>query len=247
VNTFQTRGGDYNRAGAACPDARAIERQLLIDRLRLRGDEIICDAPAGGGYLADGIAETPGSHGRIICVEPSAAFAAGINPRHETHIAPLERLPLTDASIDRAGSLAGLHHLEAPQRFFHETHRVLRSSGVFAVADVREGSPPAVFLNDAVHRLTETGHDGRFFREGRFAEMLATCGFVDIEERCETCPWRFPDVDTMTRYCRTLFGMYNADEAAVRREIDAALDVRETDGGVELQWSLLYASGVKPG
>lgn len=247
TRTFDTRGGDYNQAGRMCPDARRIERRLLIDRLRLDGDLVVCDVPAGGGYLADGIVEESTFSGRVICVEPSHAFAKGIDERHERHVAPLEALPLADVSVDRVGSLAGLHHLDSPAAFFDEAFRVLKPGGRIAVADALDGSPQAVFLNDAVNRLTHTGHEGRFFARGAFAAMLADAGFTDIEERHESFAWTFTSVEQMATYCRTLFGMFKADAAQVRAEIEAVLPVRTIDAGVELGWSLLYASGVRPG
>jgi len=57
---FDYRGESYNSASDKYPNARHYERQALIDLLNVTDNHSIIDAPAGGGYLAEGIRESFG-------------------------------------------------------------------------------------------------------------------------------------------------------------------------------------------
>lgn len=243
--TFERRGALYNRAMARQPRARDAERDALLTRLELGGARRICDLPAGGGYLTDGIAGGGDPGARVVAVEPSARFASGIRGRHPTVVAPLHRLPFADGMFDRVGSLAGIHHLEDKEPFYAEAARVLAPGGRVCVADVGTGSPAAAFLNDAVDRLTETGHRGLFLAPGALHAGLARAGLAVEHEEALPVPWRFPDRAAMAAFCRELFGMVRASEHQVLRELEAALDIRDTTAGVEMGWSLVYAVALK--
>ena len=60
---FTQRGHMYNRASKRYPLARDTERRLILDRLDLRAGQTVCDAPAGGGYVAAGVAGRFGDAG----------------------------------------------------------------------------------------------------------------------------------------------------------------------------------------
>lgn len=243
---FDTRGKSYNQAEVICPRAREKERQLLIERLDLRGDELICDAPAGGGYLSNGIAALPQFQGKVICVEPSPSFAAAIDKRFQRVLCELDDLALDDEHVDRIGSLAGIHHLSDKRAFFSEAFRILRPGGRFVIADVRTDTPSATFLNDAVDRLTVTGHDGMFLRDGELTALLTQAGFDQADEQFCQYRWTFPSQDTLVTYCKALFGLEKADETQVLKEITGAFDIFEDKKGTHLPWSLIYATGIKP-
>jgi ubiquinone/menaquinone biosynthesis C-methylase UbiE len=244
--TFDVRGALYNRAGALCPEARAVERRLLVDLLGARPGEILCDVPAGGGYLAAGLVRAaPGA--TIVCLEPSQALAAGL-PRDLPRVrSSIEALALGDESVDRLGSLAGLHHVEDRASLFDEAYRVLKLGGRCAVADLHAGSAPARFLNGPVDRLTETGHRALFFERGELEACLARAGFRDVVERYSEYAWTFPDRATLVAYCRLLFGLVRADAAEVERLLEHELGVFDAGDRIGLRWSLLYAAGTKPG
>lgn len=242
---FNQRGALYNRATHLCPRARATERRLLIEMLDLRPGCTVYDAPAGGGYLADGIAALPGNSARVVCVDPSPAFARGIGGRFEKVVSSLERLGVASESADRVGSLAGLHHLASKLDFLREAHRILKPGGRFAAADVRAGSAAALFLNDVVNRLSETGHDGVFLEEGELATLLRRAGFVEIIEQYHEYSWDFPDEHTLLKYFRDLFGLTKASLEEIRTEITQGLPVHIDGDGAHVTWSLVYAAGNK--
>ena len=243
---FNQRGHLYNRACQRYPQARETERKLLIDLLDLQPGLVVCDAPAGGGYLAEGIAQPAQPRLRILCVEPSPRFAEGIDPKFERVVASLNSLALTAHSVDRVGSLAGLHHLERKPDFFMEAYRILRSGGRFSVADVLEGSAPALFLNDVVDRLSETGHQGAFLQPGELTSLLKTSGFISVQEDYHEFTWNFPDMPAMDAYFKDLFGLTKGTLEEVHEEIIRAFRVTVVGNEARAPWSLIYGSGIKP-
>ncbi len=241
---FEARGGSYNAASRLCPDARSRERRLLIERLAPRVGQRICDAPAGGGYLADGLARyTPA--GDLLCVEPSIPFVDGVDRRFPRVVSTLSSLAIASGCVDRFASLAGLHHLESKSALLDEAHRVLAPGGRIALADVLDETPPAVFLNGPVDRLSRTGHQGVFLAEGEAGALLESAGFSDIEETYEEYTWSFASLELLVRFCRLLFGMVKGDEAVVHAELERHLDIEVGEDGAHLSWSLVYASGRK--
>ena len=244
---FNARGHLYNEAGSKVPGARMAERAALIEKLDLAPGQIVCDVPAGGGYLADGIRSAFGPDIQVVCVEPAERFGSIIHPDFTVRHDPLTGLSLADASVDRIGSLAGLHHVEDRSPVYREWFRVLRPGGRVAVADVQEGTGTAGFLNEFVDAYTEGGHDGMFFRPGDWERELAGAWFVDVEEQLIDVPWRFPDEETMAGFCRTLFAVTAASPEEVRQAIGNYLGVTFVpDGGVQMRWWLRYASARKP-
>lgn len=239
------RVGLYNEANRDHPEVRETERQLLISRLDLEPGMVVCDVGAGGGYLAEGIDLALDGDVRVVCVENSESFLATIDDRFDKVLSSLGQIDLPADSADRICSLAGLHHQENKADFFAEAFRILKPCGRLVVADVLAGSPPALFLNDAVDRFTDIGHDGMFVEHSEMRTLIAGAGFEHAEEQYERYTWDLPSRADLTSFCRTLFRMNAASLAEVEAEIDRHLDVSESATGVHLHWSLIYASGVR--
>ena len=243
-NTFNARGDLYNAAARRCPDARMTERKILVDLLDLEEGVRICDIPAGGGYLADGLVREP--NGRdVICVEPAPAFAFGMSSSLRRVIAPMALAPFREGSFDRLGSLAGLHHIDDRIPVFSEFYRLLAPGGKVAVADVGADTNAARFLNGPVDRWSETGHRGKFFAEGDLSRMLGAAGFRKTEESLKEYSWSFSSWKELVSYCRLLFGMVRATNDDVDRELQEVFDLQPSDGSARLPWSLVYATGIK--
>lgn len=242
---FDNRGDSYNEAGEICPNARIQERQLLIDRLGLNPDHIVCDAPAGGGYLADGLSPLLNAPSQIACIEPSWKFLSAGDPSFQWIQCNLETLALPNASVDRLGSLAGLHHLDNREPFFQEAFRALKPNGRIVVADVKKGTDVAEFLNGPVDEYSETGHDGLFFYDGELSKLLKDAGFIEIEEKFIEYEWQFPSNEIMVCYCKKLFGLHKIPEAKVANILKHYLNIKNSDEKTSIGWSLIYASARK--
>jgi ubiquinone/menaquinone biosynthesis C-methylase UbiE len=238
---FEARGHLYNEAGSRCPQARVRERAALLDLLQAKPGEVICDAPAGGGYVADGIRARLGDRARVICVEPARRFASAISPVFEIRHDAMDALTFEDASIDAVASLAGLHHFADKLPVFREWGRVVRPGGRVAVADVQADTDVAAFLNTFVDAWTPGGHDGIFLRPGELSASLASVEFEPVAEELREVPWEFSDEPTMAMFCRTLFGLTKATVEQVHVGMKDYLRVETTATGVRFLWRLRYA------
>ena len=239
---FDARGHLYNDAMSDSPGARDRERASLLALVSLRPGQSIMDAPAGGGFVADGVHALSGGRAALFCVEPSQRFSAPIGDRYPVLNCPLQAVPLPDHSIDVILSLAGLHHIGDRAPVYREWARLLPPGGQLAVADVADGTGTARFLNGFVNRHTPGGHDGVFISESEFSKGMAEAGLRVAEDQLKDVPWQFPDHSVLGRFCQTLFGITraSADEVAAALERDVGVDL-QPGGGVLLRWQLRYA------
>jgi ubiquinone/menaquinone biosynthesis C-methylase UbiE len=241
---FNIRGDLYNAATRLCPGARETERQLLLNALKLDPQHLLCDAAAGGGYLAERALDVLPAD-RIVCIDPSFELVRDLKPCFSRIVSAIEHMPLPDGCMDRVACLTGLHHLEDKSKFFQEAFRLVRPDGVLAVADVLQDTPPARFLNGPCDRLSLTGHQGKFFAPGEAAQLIARAGFGDAEERYQQYTWDFPGKATLIEFCRLLFGLQKGSSEEVASAIDSHLKIDAAGNTARLHWSLVYAWGRK--
>ena len=234
VAIFSQRAQEYNAACKRYPRARQHERQLIVDWLDIGAGQTICDWPAGGGYLAEGLAPLVDDTNMLICVEPVWEFIREIPSEFNRVIAAFDCLTLKPGSVDRVGSLAGLHHEENREIFFRQAFDVLKPSEILAVADVMAGTATAEFLNGPVDKFSSTGHKGMFFEEGELAGHLKKAGFVNIEEKHHHFTWDFPDWPALIFFSRNLFGLSKASDDQIQNILKEFFCITSDSSGVHL-------------
>jgi arsenite methyltransferase len=158
---------------------KLIERDRLLDGLRLRGDEQVLDVGCGRGLLLLGAAKRL-PHGRAVGVDIwsaedqsdnsraatlANAEAEGVGGRVEVVDADMRALPFADASFDAVVSSIAIHNLDAAydrERACHEIARVLRPGARVAVLDLRATGEYAIAFEDA--RLVDVERSRMSFR-----------------------------------------------------------------------------------
>jgi hypothetical protein len=244
TDIFNARGHSYNLAHAVCPSARHIERQLLLNLLKLKPQDIVIDAPAGGGFVAEALQEHVM---KTICIEPSPEFARSIPLGLQTHSTPIYKTGLPAYFCTKYASLAGLHHLRLIEleATFAEAYRLLQPAGLIALGDVKARSKQAQFLDGPVDRYTETGHQGEYFEPGQLSHYLQEAGFSNVQEQHHEFDWVFETQDQMFAFVKILFGMTKATLDQVAEAINEYLSPNVQSHKATLTWGLTYASGAK--
>ena len=245
VDTFETRGDSYNAASAINESARNTERDLLIQLMDVDKQHVVCDAPAGGGYLADGLRGLLDRSEQLVCVEPSKTFAKPLSPDYTIFNSSISEMPVGEETFDRIGSLAGLHHVYDKLRFFKEAARTLKPGGLVVIGDVRTRTSVAKFLNGPVDRFTLSGHTGMFLRPDEYSRGFEKAGLEPVLEQVHHFNWRFHSIDQMVDYCKSLFGMVKATRSQVKTELHKHFEIESDAGQVMMPWSLVYGVGRK--
>lgn len=245
ADIFEQRGQAHDEAFRRYPEACGEEVRAILRLAAPRAGETLLDLPSAGGFLS-GHLDVPGV--RLIAVDPSPVLQSLCARRvRESHLAPLDRLPLPDGSIDVAVCLAGLHHEPKLREVFAEIARVLRPGGRLAIAEVKEGSSVANFLNGFVDRHNSLGHDGVFFDDS-YRERLREAGFSIRVDRDADYHWPFDSAAAMGDCLRLMFGMDRATPEAIFAAVERELGVDSLAGGrIGMRWSLRHVLAVNPG
>ncbi len=233
---FRNRGGAYHEAMRRWPDARRDEFLVPLKWAAPAPGERIVDVPAGGGYLRRYLPESSTWLGHEPCASflpDAAAPEQGLLP-----------LPWPAASADVAISIAGVHHLADKRPLFRELHRVVRPGGRFVLADIREHSRPARFLDEFVDRWNSTGHRGDYL-DDRAIRDLRDCGFEVVRAEPAAYCWWFADRQEMGAFCRLLFDMRRIEAGDVADEIEERLGVTRAGGRIGLNWELLLVLALR--
>jgi arsenite methyltransferase len=144
---------------------KLVERDRLLDRLALRGDEEVLDVGCGRGLLLLGAAKRL-PRGRAVGVDVwsagdqssnrrsatlANAEAEGVGDRVEVLDADMRALPFAEASFDVVVSSLAIHNLPEAgdrERACSEIARVLRPGGRVALLDLRATDEYARALED---------------------------------------------------------------------------------------------------
>jgi SAM-dependent methyltransferase len=240
---FDVRGAAYHQAMMGYPQARLQEFQQMIDFAEITDGQLICDVPSGGCYLQNFV----DASASFISIETSIPFTQHIRLSDNNQVVicgELSQIPLADQQVDRAICLAGTHHLQDRSKFYREVCRILKPGSIFCVADVREGSGVADFLNIFVDRYSTLGHQG-IFLSPQHREALTSTGFEVIECSVKSYPWVFEDTQAMVQFCQLLFGIDRATEAEILEGIETYLGYTTICDKCYMNWELYFWKALK--
>jgi|TARA_B110000902_G_scaffold207444_1_gene236445 SAM-dependent methyltransferase len=231
-----SRDDSLDSAMQIVPLARQLEFINTLKYADLKDGHVLVDYPSAGGYLSPHI----DCHVTIQGVDTVENFL----PLGRDGKFPTKRqtdnfatMPFAANSVDRFITIAGLHHIPNLEPFFGEVRRCLKQEGVFVIAEVKEGTAPAYFLNHYVDMYDSCGHDGLFLNES-VCEVLEKCGFKNAQMFDELYPWKFDSVKQMINFARGVFSMDLASDEQILFAIDDALGYEETATGVNFNWQL---------
>jgi SAM-dependent methyltransferase len=146
-------------------------RRLVLERLDPRPGERVLDLGFGGGGL---LADLLRRGCVVVGVDVSQAAVARARrrfPAAELCLASAERLPLNDASVDKAASLNSLYFWPDAGEAMGELARVIRPGGRLVLAF----EPPEELRKWPGHRF-----GFRLYAEAEVRAMLAAAGFDEI-------------------------------------------------------------------
>lgn len=138
-------------------------------------DAVVVDLGCGTGATAELLAPWVR---RLLAVDASAEMLGAARTRLrgasavEFHQAPLESLPIPDATVDLALMVLVLHHLPTPVRALSEAARVLVPGGQLLVIDMRPHEH-----EDYRQRM---GHVWLGFSESHLDRLLQQAGFHEV-------------------------------------------------------------------
>jgi cyclopropane fatty-acyl-phospholipid synthase-like methyltransferase len=239
---FQKRGHLYHQAMTLYPQARREEFHHVVRMADMKEGEIVCDAPSGGGYLKSFVDRTVS----LLHIETSEVFADLCldNGASKVLLGTLEDIPIKTGSVDKAISLAALHHVDEKERFFSEAYRILRQGGTFTLADVLAQSAVSEFLDDFVNEHNTMGHTGNYIH-AKTQEELAQSGFLIVEASPVPFHWEFDSPQAMGRFCHMLFGIDKADTAQVVEGIRKHVGYSVESNACRMNWELCFIKARK--
>lgn len=186
----------------------------VLDRVQLRGDEIVIDAGCGTGRLTgELLARLP--RGRVLAVDLSGNMVQTarreLQPRFDGRawfvVADLHDLPFAQAA-DGVFSTAAFHWVKDHERLFRSLHAALRPGGWLEAQC--GGGPNLAALLPRAQALTSAPPLERFFAGWQWpweyaspettAERLRRAGFTDISTGLEPAPVLLADAAQYREY-----------------------------------------------
>lgn len=215
-----TRAADWDAASyhrVAAP--HAAWGANVLDRLVLRGDEVVLDAGCGSGRVtAQLVARLP--NGRVVAADVSPAMLEQARKTLEPFGARVSFLQTDLLDVDRAlqepvdavFSTATFHWIEDHARLFSALHHVLKPGGQL-VAQFGGGTNLAGFMAAtdvvAANPKYAPAFEGKslwrfYYSPEQTLERLTAAGFTQAEAWLEPSPQTFKDRQALADFCRTV-------------------------------------------
>jgi SAM-dependent methyltransferase len=157
----------------------------------LRPGEVVVDLGCGGGLDVLLAAPKVGAAGRVIGIDMSpqmietarqnaARGAAGRPVRNvEFHLSTIDRMPLTDASVDCVISNCVINLAPEKRAVIREIHRVLRPGGRVAISDIALKRPLPPELKNSLAAYVGCIAGAIFIEDYR--QLLLDSGFAAVQ------------------------------------------------------------------
>jgi ubiquinone/menaquinone biosynthesis C-methylase UbiE len=162
----------------------------LADLAGVAAGRQVLDVGCGPGALTAELVRRVGA-ANVSAVDPSEPFVAAARARNpDVHVAraAAEQLPFADDEFDAALAQLVVHFMADPVAGLREMARVTHSGGVVAACvwdHAGGGGPLSVFWQAARELDADVLDESRLAgaREGHLAELFATAGLRELEER----------------------------------------------------------------
>ncbi len=160
--------------------------RVLLEELRLTGDEVVLDVGTGTGKIAYTVQPFCKE---VIGIDSSQQMLDVANKNLDVlsnanisfRLAPADRLPFTDGSFDVVIARMVLHHLmDNLEGAVKECFRVLRKGGRIVIA---EGVPPNHRLREDFMEIFKLKEKRHTFLEEDIMRLVADAGFQRINVR----------------------------------------------------------------
>lgn len=180
--------------------------QRVLDRMDLRGDELVLDAGCGTGRDAAALLERwPGV--RVVGIDGSQQMLDQARERLDDR-ATLVRADLTEAlplpePVDAVMSVAAFHWIRDHTLLFTQLRGAMRLGATLATDCGGRGN--VVGVNAALTRVTGEEHDGwEFAGESDTRERLEATGFEVLSVALRADPFRCEDPAVLERFLATV-------------------------------------------
>jgi trans-aconitate 2-methyltransferase len=192
----------------------------VLDRLRLRGDEVVLDAGCGSGRVSAQLLERL-PNGRLIGVDNSPAMLTEARTTLAAHqdrvrfiqanLLDLDQ-SLEPSSVDAIFSTATFHWIDDHQRLFNALRSVARP-GAQLVSQFGGGDNLSEFMRatDAVASQSRYASyfEGKalwrfYYSPDQTRDRLEAAGFTRIETWLEPSPQTFADQHTLADFARAV-------------------------------------------
>lgn len=193
----------------------------VLDRLQLRGDELVLDAGCGSGKVTAQLLERLPS-GRVIGADLSPAMLAEARTTLadfegrvgfvETDLLEIDRALADQTPVDVIFSTATFHWIDDHQRLFAALHHVVKPGGRL-VSQFGGGANLAGFMqatDTVAARPAYVGHlEGKplwrfYYSPEQTRERLSAAGFTDVDAWLTDSPQSFADAHSLGDFARAV-------------------------------------------